>query len=397
MSIPTYQSNQNLVLNNAFGSNLNNSTVLTSFPASTTTAQGHYHFTDTDTNSLKLLNCSNDKTGGHQFWNCNSTGQPALLFNITRDAVFLNSLLKNLTNQVNVDMVNNFITIRNSAESTENTMQSNNIVVRNLSLSDVGSLSSQRLQIGNDITSAFSTVNNTSVSVADLTNNSRLTSTDLIFNNTYSVITEIEKLQIKQTNVLNVYPSPAIYADGRQPSAVPLTSSNTYAQFGWYFKNTVLGYKINWYFPPDTNQTVGDVIGLYLRLFNCSTTSNDNTPFIIIYTKPTGSGDAAPWFHSSMVYILDQSVTPTVNTSYTFFENVSGTCPDPKNYASTLANMIQSPVNNPRGEYLPTEQILTIAIGTNSASVVNSVEFIAQKLGIMTATGTQEFALGFQL
>jgi hypothetical protein len=59
--------------------------------------------------------------------------------------------------------------------------------------------------------------------------------------------------------------------------------------------------------------------------------------------------------------------------------------------------MIQSPVNNPRGQYLPTEQILTIAIGSNSASATNSVEFIGQSLGLMTPNGTTQFNLGFQL
>lgn len=394
MSVPTYQSNKNLVLNNSFGSNVNNSTVLTSFPVATSTALGHYHFTGSD-NQLKFLNASNDKAGGHEFWNSNSTQAPQLLFNITREAVFLNSVLKNLTNQVNVDMVNNLITIRNSAESTENTMQSNNIVVRNLSLSDVGSLSSQRLQIGNDITSEFSTVNNTSVSVANLTNNSRLTATDLVFNNTYSVLTEIEKLQIKQKNILNVYPAPPIYADGQQPLPVPNSISNTYGQFGWYYINGNTGpNKINWYFPPDTNQTVGDILGFYLRLFNCSTTSNDNSPFIVIYTKPTGVNDFAPWFHSSKVYVLNSSVTPVANTSYTFFENVSGTCPDPSHYASQLVDMQESTV---RGVYLPTDQILAISVQSNSASPVNSVEFIAQSLGLMSASGTTEFQLGFQL
>ena len=127
-----------------------------------------------------------------------------------------------------------------------------------------------------------------------------------------------------------------------------------------------------------------------MRLFNCGTTSNDDTPFITVYTKPTGSGDYAPgFFHSSMTYIL--SSTPTINTSYTFFENVSGTCPDPSYYASSVVAMQQSPVNNPRGQYLPTEQILAFVIGTNSASEVNNVEFILQKLGIMTASGTTEF------
>ena len=53
--------------------------------------------------------------------------------------------------------------------------------------------------------------------------------------------------------------------------------------------------------------------------------------------------------------------------------------------------MQQSTVNNPRGSYLPTEEILAFVIGSNSASTVNSVEFILQKLGIMTASGTSEF------
>jgi hypothetical protein len=55
--------------------------------------------------------------------------------------------------------------------------------------------------------------------------------------------------------------------------------------------------------------------------------------------------------------------------------------------------MIQSPVNNPRGTYAPTEQVLAIVIGSNSASAVNSVEFIMQHLGVITSTGTTDFAL----
>jgi hypothetical protein len=139
---------------------------------------------------------------------------------------------------------------------------------------------------------------------------------------------------------------------------------------------------------------VSDILGLYLKFFNCSTTSNGSTPFLVVYTKPTGSGDYAPgFFHSAIVYIVNQSLTPVANTSYTFFENVSGTCPNPITYASSLQSMIQSPVNNPRGTYAPTEQVLAIVIGTNSASAVNSCEFIAQHLGVVTSTGTTNFAL----
>jgi hypothetical protein len=126
-----------------------------------------------------------------------------------------------------------------------------------------------------------------------------------------------------------------------------------------------------------------------MRYFNCSTTSNDNSPFLYVLTTPTGSGDYFPgFFKSSMVYIIN--TTPVANTSYTMFMNVSGSCPTPSAYASNIQTMIQSPVNNPRGTYAPTESVLAFVIGSNSASPVNSVEFIAQKLGIMTATGTQE-------
>jgi hypothetical protein len=44
------------------------------------------------------------------------------------------------------------------------------------------------------------------------------------------------------------------------------------------------------------------------------------------------------------------------------------------------------------GPFASTELLLYFAIGSNSASVVNSVEFAVSKLGIMTPTGTQEFA-----
>ena len=218
------------------------------------------------------------------------------------------------------------------------------------------------------------------------------TMTNNIATNTSNIATntsDINILEVKQTNVLQVYSSPAIYADGRPPLAVPSSSSNTYAQFGWYFKNTTAGYKINWYQPPATGMLVSDIIGLYLRFFNCATTSNDNSPFITILTTPTGNNDFFPgFFHSSMTYIIN--TTPVANTSYTMFMNVTGTCPTPSAYASNIQTMIQSPVNNPRGVYAGTDSVLAIVIGTNSASAVNSVEFIAQKLGVMTASGTQE-------
>jgi hypothetical protein len=128
---------------------------------------------------------------------------------------------------------------------------------------DTSDLSSQPQPILSWV-SGTSTITKTSVlnDVLILTNDtdvSIFSSTDLIFNS-ISLPFSVKTLTIKQTNALQVYSSPAIYADGRPPLGVPSSSSNTYAQFGWYFKNSTAGWKINWYMPPNTNMIVSDVI-----------------------------------------------------------------------------------------------------------------------------------------
>jgi hypothetical protein len=198
----------------------------------------------------------------------------------------------------------------------------------------------------------------------------------------------INTLTIKQTNTIYQFSSPAIYADGSPPLATPTSIINSYAINAWYFKNLIAGQKINWYMPTTSGLKVQDILGLYLRLFNVSTTSNDNSLFLTVYTTP----DAGPnysWYKSRMVYVI--TATPTINTLYTFFANASGSCPSPSNYASTTLQMTPSTVSNPRGTYGPTENIMFFSIGSNSASAVNSVEVVVQKFGVMTPTGTQEF------
>jgi hypothetical protein len=77
--------------------------------------------------------------------------------------------------------------------------------------------------------------------------------------------------------------------------------------------------------------------------------------------------------------------------------NITGTQPNPFPYGHQLGSMILSPVApNPRGEYLPTEEVLAIAIGTNSTSSVNQVNFIMSKVGICLAQGNQELILNPQ-
>jgi len=346
------------------GSNASGSTLLTStFPTtSTSTNLGHYHYTEATTNSLKFLNASGTGGGGHQFWHSSSTQAPIKVFETNRTGMFLNTAITNTTGNTNLNLAINNLTF------TNDTLQS----YFNNEAFAFKSNGATNVQINNS-------PENPNVIFTSATHNSQLTASDLIFDGT-SLQSTLSNLAIKQTNVINVYNSSAVYADGAPPLTVPPDIANT-GNFGWYFKNTTAGLKINWYIPTTTDLKVQDILGLYLRLYNVSTTTNDNTLFLTVYTTPDAE--------SRMTYVI--TTTPTINTNYVFFENASGSCPNPSAYASTILQMSPSTVNNPRGTYGPTESIMFFSIGSNSASPVNSVECVVQKFGIMTPTGTQEF------
>jgi hypothetical protein len=228
-------------------------------------------------------------------------------------------------------------------------------------------------------------VDTPSITTTNNTDESVLTATALTFNNI--------NVKMNQFTSTLIYSSPIIYADGHEP-ATSLTIRNSFGYSGWFFKNVILGQKINWYFPAKTPTTtpVSALKGISISFFNGVTNSNDNTLFITIYTVPTGSGDYFPgFFHSSMTYVFDQTVTPIANTNY------QGVCildinDVPFNY-ETQIQYEESTVNNPRGTYLPTDNILAVVIGTNSASPVNSVELVVNKFNLHYADFTQSYLL----
>jgi hypothetical protein len=138
------------------------------------------------------------------------------------------------------------------------------------------------------------TINGSNVTLINGANTSVLTASDLTFN-TVSTVSALQELKIKQTNTTLQNISQAIYADGRPPTVPTSTFVSTYAYTPcWYFKNTVAGYKINWYSGPSAGMTVADLLGMYMYMFNGITTSNDNTPFLTIYTQPQAGDRAVP-------------------------------------------------------------------------------------------------------
>jgi hypothetical protein len=410
------------------GSNLTQTPALSStFPTTPTGASlGHYHYTEDGSGALKFLNACGSGTGGHQFYVSNSTTAPFKTATIDQNGFTIDNstggiVLVNLPALINATATECVFTFPPGLDTFgiqfgvyDNPVQvlfnsgpfvtgvtyyaqapnAQSLRFRTTTnpadpLLDCSSFSNGQIPwafVHSNTPAVTQTANlNDNLTITTDTDVSTLTSTSLTFNN-YNI-------KMNQVTPTLIYSSPIIYADGQSP-ATSLTIRNTYGYSGWYFKNIIAGYKINWYFPPSNpNVTiVNDLKGISISFFNGATTSNDNTLFITVYTVPTGSGDYAPgFFHSSNTYVFNQAITPVANTNY------QGVCIIDKslvpfNY-ETQIQYEQSTVNNPRGTFSQGDKILAVVIGTNSASATNSVELVVNKLNLHYADFTQSYLL----
>jgi hypothetical protein len=220
-----------------------------------------------------------------------------------------------------------------------------------------------KLILKNSIGSATDTSGNTAVSDSSF------------FPNAYPYSTNVLDLPAG-TNIAN-----AVVADGSPPAPTPLIR---YGYHGWYYTNSdwwVNGApnvrnKINWYLGSNIpTSTVADLryIRLCIRVFN-----RVSTPFLTVYTKATGSGDAGGWYKSKRTYIIaDSAGSLTNNTAYCFYICWNGYSIDPftvghSNALLTLTNVAGGAV----GGFGSGETLFAYSIGTNSSAARGNVEFI---------------------
>lgn len=412
------------------GSNISGSTVLNNFPTSSTgDSLGHYHFTESGSNCLKFLNVSGSGSGGHKFYTSNNSIAPVNTATIDLNGLTIDTTMDNpsLLPLPNITMsIDIALYVASSVQVPPYNMTPNNSIwpvqvnsvctfmtpgityyckvfnATTLQLNtspdggvptiiNTADLASRPQPILSLVTGTTPGITKTANLYQNLTitagsDSSLLTASALTFNNI--------NVKMNQVQPTLIYSSPVIYADGHAP-ATSLTIRNTYGYSGWFFRNSApAGTKINWYFPPNklNNTLVSDLKGISISFFNGVTTSNDNSLFITILTVPTGVNDFAPgFFHSSNTYVFNQSIQPTANTNY------QGVCiidinDIPYNY-ETQIQFQESTVNNPRGIYAQTDKILAVVIGSNSASPINSVEFVVNKLNLHYADCTQSYLL----
>lgn len=145
---------------------------------------------------------------------------------------------------------------------------------------------------------------------------------------------------------------------------------------GWYFKNDTAGKKINWYF--FDGQAVNVTLGNFSAYAIVTLDSVTSRPFLVLYSMPTGSGDAVPGFYKSSrvftwpagavagtKYLIYFGQNPTVHAELPRVQLVGGTT---------------------NGTFASSERVFSVALHSDSGSSVNNVQFVVETLGINATT-----------
>ena len=121
---------------------------------------------------------------------------------------------------------------------------------------------------------------------------------------------------------------------------------------------------------------------LHLHIFN-----RVSTPFLTVYTKATGSGDACGWYKSKRTYLVANSAgggsVLSNNMNYCFYMNWNGYSVAP--FSVWHANAVLSLTTVSGGAvcgFDVGETLFAYSIGTDSGSARGNVEFILSSVVI---------------
>jgi len=173
-----------------------------------------------------------------------------------------------------------------------------------------------------------------------------------------------------------------VYAD-TQP--IPTVDGNN--RTGWLYKKTIANAdKFNYYFYSQGSHPVllGDLRSLVANVAIDNWQSNASVPFFVIYTKPTGSGDAGAWYHSKCAYAIDSSKNILLGEPVNLYSKNKPKCTHNGNRDIELETVINT------GSCSPTEEILTVSLQCDSASPIQT-QILVSNLGYELNNGNQVY------
>jgi hypothetical protein len=154
---------------------------------------------------------------------------------------------------------------------------------------------------------------------------------------------------------------------------------------GWCFTNTSAGTKYNLYYFNGAEEliTLGDVSSVYTKMFIDQKPDNSVMPFFQIYTKPTGVGDAGPFYHSRITYEYDASDGVVGIGESMIFYAIN----EPKKAWSE--RKLQFTSKSVLGDGLPAEEVLYMVVGSSTGATTGGVRHCVSLLGFNSGTGIQ--------
>ena len=140
---------------------------------------------------------------------------------------------------------------------------------------------------------------------------------------------------------------------------------------GWLFHKTIEGSdKFNFYIYGNTatshQWTMGDLKSVSMTCSVDTWSNSASVPFIVVYSVPTGSGDAGAWYHSKRTYSINTS-----NHKILCGEHINLYCmskPELKNDN----RYIELETYSSEGDNLDTEAILAVSLHSDSGSAINT-------------------------
>lgn len=148
---------------------------------------------------------------------------------------------------------------------------------------------------------------------------------------------------------------------------------------GWQCKNTVAGTKFNLYYFDGSQEiiTLGQIKSIYFKGFVNKFSETLSMPYLHIYTKPTGSGDAGAFYHSRLTFSYGDDDTIGIGEECVFHG---------KEEPETKFNNrhVKLTVESVDGEGSDSEEILYMTVSSDTGATTGEVDSTINLVGFNT-------------
>lgn len=166
----------------------------------------------------------------------------------------------------------------------------------------------------------------------------------------------------------------------------PFTSHPTLS--GWNFKNGATGGVSNLYFYSNPiaegsvqrGPELQDLKNIFVKFRLNNLAGSSSVPFVNVYTRPTGSGDAGSFYKSRITFMPNFSFLTIAEELLMVFQKEEQDSDLNANVFRGLSRLGMTEIGRV-GQALPTEELFLLAINTDSAASPNSVDVVYSSAG----------------